>query len=639
MAWNTDLTHEQIDAASFFGSHARLLAGPGTGKTLALTRRVLFLITEKNVDPSKITILTFTRAAAAELRNRIKNELSEESSIPNISTIHSFALKMLLKNEAARSRLQQPLFIANDYEEKNIIKQEMKSILGLNYIKDVTELFNQLSADWETLSADLNDWESRFPNPTFLGAWKEHRKVYGYILRSELVYQLKKALEEGDMELNSSMEYLLVDEYQDLNACDLAIVNSLTQYGAELFCAGDDDQSIYGFRYANPEGIRRFNEDYTPSESLELSTCMRCDRKILDFSLYIAKQDPRRIEKNLLCKSNADEGEVKILRFRGPRHEADGIAQICSVLIQKGIDPSKILILLRSDRNRNFSKVLNKSLVDKGVPVSLLSNPFEALETDEASYLISLLRIISKKEDNLAWRTILKVRQNNIGTTKINKIYELALREGWEFYQAIYELKEQPELISNYGNEIRNEIIEIETIVDNLDYDDSTESLFNLIQDLSEKLITDKDNRNDVMEILTKVILSNGKMDLKKFVNSLNISISDKEGDLDENSVSIMTMHQAKGLTADVVFVVAAEQEYIPGIATTEAEKGDLRRLLYVSLTRAKHYLYITHCQKRTGPQQHSGSNTHTPIRHLSEFLSGGPVKSMAADVFLRNFK
>ena len=207
MVWDTDLTTEQIYAASFLGSHARLLAGPGTGKTLTLTRRVLFLITEKDVDPSKITVLTFTRSAAAELRNRIKNELPEERSMPHISTIHSFALKMLLKNESARSRLQNPLFIANDYEEQNIIKKEMKSILGLSQIKKVNSLFNQLSADWETLSADVDNWESRFPDPKFLGAWKQHRKIYGYVLRSELVYQLKKALEEGDLELNSSMEY------------------------------------------------------------------------------------------------------------------------------------------------------------------------------------------------------------------------------------------------------------------------------------------------------------------------------------------------------------------------------------------------------------------------------------------------
>ena len=279
MTWNDNLLDDQIDAASFYGSHARLLAGPGTGKTLSLTRRVLFLINEKEVDPSKITVLTFTRAAA-ELKNRIKNELDDESSLPHISTIHSFALKLLLKNPA-RERLSQPLRIANDYEAEVIIKREIKSILGLTHIKEVDNLFNQLSADWETLSAELDGWADRFPDPRFLGAWQEHRSIYGYVLRSELVYQLKKALEEGDLEFTQPIDYLLVDEYQDLNACDLAVIKSLTEYGAELFCAGDDDQSIYGFRYANPEGIRRFDKEYLSSESLELSICMRCDINIL----------------------------------------------------------------------------------------------------------------------------------------------------------------------------------------------------------------------------------------------------------------------------------------------------------------------------------------------------------------------
>lgn len=632
MSWANNLNQEQKAAASFHGSHACLLAGPGTGKTRSLTRRVLFLITEKNVNPANITVLTFTRAAAAELRDRIRNELGDDSSLPIISTLHSFALKTLLKNPA-RDRLPLPLRIASDYEEDNIIYADMKSTLDI-YKEDVNKLFNKLSAGWETLSADSNDWESRFPDPRFLGAWDEHRTIYGYVLRSELVFQLKKSLEEGDLEYPPSIDYLLVDEYQDLNACDLAVINYLSQNGAELFVAGDDDQSIYGFRYANPEGIRRFNSEYSPSEPLELSLCMRCDRSILNYSLFVAQQDPRRLNKNLYCKPDTENGEVRLLRFRGQKREADGIAAICENLINnKSISPSKILILLRSDRDQKFSSVIMKSLEDLNLPVSTLSNPLKSLETREGSQLISILRLLVNKQDNLAWRNIIQTRQNNLGTVRISKIYALASDRGLEFSQAIEILKNQPELINSDGTLIRNEIMMIEEILENLNYD-SNENISNLIHNLIDEIITDSEDKNEIVRIFDK-LLSQEDVDLEKMLDMIFVSLSDKEQSQDNESISIMTMHQAKGLTADAVFIAAAEDEYLPGIANTQEELEDSRRLLYVSLTRAKNYLFITYCQRRTHLQKHTGRNSGQTRRRLSRFLSGGPITPINGENYI----
>lgn len=635
MSWGHDLTQEQKDAASHYGSHACLLAGPGTGKTRSLTRHILFLIMEQNIDPSKITVLTFTRAAAAELRERIKNKLVEGSSLPVISTLHSFALKTLLKNPA-RDRLPLPLRIASDYEEDKIIYADMQSTLGL-YKKDVSDLFNQLSADWETLSADSPDWESRFPDPRFLGTWQEHRNIYGYVLRSELVYQLKRSLEEGDLEHPPTIDYLLVDEYQDLNACDLAVINYLTENGAELYIAGDDDQSIYGFRYANPEGIRRFHSEYSPSQPLELSLCMRCDRKILDYSLFVAKQDPRRINKNLHCKPNAADGEVKILRFKGQRKEAEGIASLCKDLIEnKDILPSKILILLRSDKDQKFSSVIVKSLSDLNIPVNTLSNPLKSLETPEGSYLISILRLLVHRDDNLAWRNILQVRRNNIGDVKISEIYNLASNLGVEFAQVIEKLKIQPEIIPRDGIAIQNEIINIEEMLNNLNYGSNT-NIPELISDLTSEIITDDEDRNEIITIFDNILLYQRDVNLEKILDMIFVSLSDKEQETDSENISIMTMHQAKGLTADAVFIAAAEDEYIPGNDDTQEKIEDARRLLYVSLTRAKHYLFITHCQRRTYLQRHSGRNSGQTRRTLSRFLSGGPIPSIPANRYIEN--
>src|SRR5262249_21229099 len=153
--------------------------------------------------------------------------------------------------------------IADDWEERHIILEDLKLLLQLERVDQARELLNQLSADWQSLTADQADWNQRFPDPRFLGAWQEHRTIFGYTLRAELVYRLKRALEQRRaFDLGRQPSHLIVDEYQDLNRCDLAVIAELARRGAELFVAGDDDQSIYGFRKAHPPGIRRFPQEY-----------------------------------------------------------------------------------------------------------------------------------------------------------------------------------------------------------------------------------------------------------------------------------------------------------------------------------------------------------------------------------------
>ncbi|MCR4440435.1 MAG: ATP-dependent helicase [bacterium] len=341
MTWQDNLTPEQQQAVSSTGVHARLLAGPGTGKTLVLTRRILYLVHDIGVTASDILTLTFTRAAAAELRRRITNEFGN-GAMPHISTLHSYALSLILQR-GARGKLPTPIRIADDFEERFIIEEDLKHIMGLSRVTEARELLNQLSADWERLIADADGY--RAPNPQFHGAWQEHRQIFGYTLRAELVYQLKHALEEGIVGIEQKPKHIVVDEYQDLDPCDLAVSKGLTEHGAELYVAGDDDQSIYGFRYADPEGIRRFDKDYTPSVSLDLKECKRCGSQILALANYVANQDPRRLPKTIAPAAEVPSGEVHILNFANQSREADAIAHICQWLVtEQNIQPEQILI-------------------------------------------------------------------------------------------------------------------------------------------------------------------------------------------------------------------------------------------------------------------------------------------------------
>jgi len=630
MPWDDNLSAEQRVASSFTGTHARLLAGPGTGKTLSLTRRIVYLLTETDVQASEILVLTFTRAVTAELRGRVLQELEAEAQLPIISTLHSFALRTLLRYSAGIS-LPQPIRIADDYEERQIIIEDIKRLMNLTRVNDATALIQQLSSDWEQLRVDEPGY--RAPNPQFMGAWNEHRLKYGYILRAELVYQLKQALEQGQIDFDSNISHILVDEYQDLNACDLAVINHLTGDGAELFVAGDDDQSIYGFRYANPDGIRRFDSSYAPSESLVLEECRRCDRDILALSQYVAHQDIRRLDKPLRPCDTASEGMVRILRYQTQNEEAEAIASICLDLTNDhSISCGNILILLRSDGNRRFSNPIRNALLRADLEVATVSNPLDPLNDIEGRHFISLLRLIINPHDHLSWRTILFVRDNNVGSGTIDSVYNLAQERGIAFTDALDLVKEDHSIIPR-GRVLANAIEDVEEIVNPSRDISQGADLSEFIESLATDQIDNDDEREEIVEIFIRVLREGNIETIEDLLRAIFVSVENGEQELESNAINIMSMHQAKGLSADAVFVVAAEDEYIPGRAEG-VEVDDERRLLYVSLTRARHFLFITHCVRRTGQQRHSGSTSGTANRHLTRFLSGGPIQSMSGNQF-----
>ena len=632
--WDKDLIDDQKNAASYIGTHARLLAGPGTGKTLTLTRRAAYLVIEKEILPKQILAITFTRAAAYELRNRIADVLEgQRNELPRVSTLHSFALRQLLQNSDLIESIPRPLRIADDWEERNIILEDLKVILDYN-LKTVREKFSLLSADWQTLVADEEEWENRFPDPRFLGAWRQHREVFGYTLRSELVYQLKLALEQSEeFSLESDYLHLLVDEYQDLNRCDLAVIYAIRDKGVEVFGAGDDDQSIYGFRYAHPEGIRRFDRDYIPSSSLTLGTCIRCDHSIIDLSLFVANLDPTRLEKPLEPRYNAGEGEVRILRFKNQKFEAKGVANICRYLLdRRDYAPKDISILMRSDRYKAFSSVLRKALEAKDIPVAVRVEG-TPLDKPKGRLFLSVLHLLADYNDSLALRTILMLRNNRIGKESYSTLYSLARTNGETFSETVHRVMRKPELISRLGGRISGEMCEIQNILDKhrnrfetLIDSSEPEDLLNSLGALAEDVIQDIDNRTEVLRFLESIVAETNSTDHVELLRVLSSSLEDEERELDSESINIMTMHKAKGLTSSAVIIIAAEDEYIPGRQMGESE-GDERRLLYVSLSRARNFLALTYCECRTGHQRHTGRTSGKLHRTLTRFLKDAPVK------------
>jgi DNA helicase-2/ATP-dependent DNA helicase PcrA len=614
------LTTEQNQPVNEEIDNKLVLAGPGTGKSFTILGFINYLLSQKNIPPSSILVITFTRAATNELKQKIRNGLGESSELPNIFTLHGFSLRQLMRNSENISALPKGFSIANDFEERYLIMEDIKSILNISKIKEIKELFNLLSANWETLNIEDGDWKITFPNPQFLGAWQEHRSIYGYMLRTELVYQLKKALEQDEnIKLDSPIEYLIVDEYQDLNKCDLAIINHLLTQGIKIFCAGDDDQSIYGFRYAYPEGIRNFCSVVPNSKEFKLTECFRCDKEILKLALNVIGQDFKRIPKNLKSMSGL-KGEYHLLRFPDQYVEAQKIAAIARDLVdKKKIPENEIIILLRSDHNGNFSNVIVDELVKQNITINQDSNALTAFEEESGRYFLSLLKFLKNPSHDLALRTLLELTQG-LGEATFVSIYEKAKAYNTRFHTIVEKI---------YNGEI--------TDIRNLArLKEALLALYKLQKEISEE----KDILNALekfknfipkyntqfFEKLKEIVETKELESIEQLIEYADDLLGPSKEAPDEKitGIRIMSMHQAKGLTAQAVFIAAAEEEYIPGRGNIEEE----RRLLYVSITRAKHFLFITSCNDRMHNQKHSGYMTGetTTKRHLTRYLRDLPI-------------
>lgn len=617
------VTDEQRQAIEYVKTHARLLAGPGTGKTHVLTRKVLWLVLKYSVDPKEILALTFTRMVTAQLKHDLREVLEPHNiETPVVSTLHSFALKQILFNSRKVEELPRPVRVADDWEERYIIEEDLKILLGVSRIGEVRDLIQRLSADWETLKADELGWNDTFPNSKFLGALQQHKAVYGETLRAELVYKLKRALEQNtEFNLDNEYKYVLIDEFQDLNACDLAVVKSLSEKGATIFVVGDDDQSIYGFRYADPAGIRQFPETYNDAERLLLTTCYRCDKTIIQQAEFVADQDTKRLPKMTKPRDGTADGEVMLVQCVNQDQEASTIATKIKQLTEDGMRPEDIVVL---SRNKAILGLIKDKIVAKGVNVSMsLEN--ELTVSNEYRIAISILRLLVNKEDELAMRTLIQFGKNGLGDKCIELLWGYATDKGLRFNVALESVRKDTTAIGSMWNRVIKFTDEIDKHLEGLK---KTEELDVLIVKIVNSSVSEEGLREKVKSYIKKIKDETNADTLEKLVKGISIASDMIEQETAPDAVSVLTMHQAKGLTFDTCFIVGAEDEFIPG--RNEGEFiGDERRLLYVSMTRAKHKLYISYCGKRTGNQKYYGrvSSKGQEQRKLTRFLADAKLK------------
>ncbi|HZL16984.1 MAG TPA: ATP-dependent helicase [Polyangia bacterium] len=597
---------------------ARILAGPGTGKSATMI--ALLNARAGDVD-GKAKLLTFTRAATAELVEKVSE--NPELVCERPSTLHSFCISVLLANPGL-GEFPKPFRMADDWERDNLVESSLARRLHIRK-GHVRRLFGELAANWESLAPDEAEAIPAEERARFMGAWQENRDILGYALPSELPYALLMALRDHPELAGLDYSVLVVDEYQDLNACDLGVLQGLAAREITIIGAGDDDQSVYAFRKAHPAGIREFLEHFTGAADYGLTITQRCGKAIVQWANHVIQGDPDRSPgRALVPAETAPDGEVALFSYRNERAEARGVAELASHLIaEEGIAPSEVLILLRGDSHQMFSGPIKLELDALGIPHSDPNEVKAILGAEGARRSLSHLRLIDNPEDSLAWATLLALTPG-IGDTFFDYIYERARAARTPFGRALLAARAD-DFPGAHLAAARRAMALIDrvcgwasTIVPP---DKAEEGWTACIEGVLST--TDAQLPQNLRGVMASVDARIEKdVSLSTYLNQLgpiarDLALAKAEG------VRIMSLAGSKGLTVEATILVGLEHGIVP---RDGAELAEERRLLYVGMTRAKKFLYGTWARRRRGPTARAGRVHVGRPNQVSRFLENGPV-------------
>ena len=577
-------------------------------------------------------LLTFTRAATNELAGKVS---PHSEGLDRPSTVHSFSISTLLANTAI-SRLPQPIRIADNWEWDEIIRRHLSALLGCT-VRDIDRAKAEMASNWESLVKSEEPRLSDEIRSRFTGTWQHDREVFGYSLLEELPYRLLEVLEDhADLDLGD-WQVIVVDEYQDLNQCDISVLKQIASRGRCLVAVGDDDQSIYSFRHAHPAGIRDFvGTDFPGAVDYHLSTSQRCGTSILDWARHVIEGLPGRPPRPRLTPSpDSEAGEARYLHFDHSDREAEGVARLVQWLIQtRNIEPEEIAVLFRSNPNNAWSQWLTDPLAARGVPVVNPGVVDEMLAESSNRRLLATARLLANPTDSLAWWTLLGLTRG-IGPAVRDHIYNRATSHMNTFgEQVLVEYENQypdlrPQLRGKVIAAIRSTLEAADKFdLRSADLGDGGWGIW-----LSQNSLALGGCEPRFCELLTDIDAAiDPDEDLGRFLGQIQPVGRDLRSGHQAKAVRLMKMRSSKGLTVRAAIVVGVEDGVIPLLNKRADEE---RRLLYVAMTRSKEFLYLTWSGRRTGRTAHSGIARIGERRNRSRLLAGGPVPSESGERFL----
>ncbi len=587
-----ELNQKQLQAVTYTGKPLLVLAGAGSGKTRVLTYRAYWLVHEKMIDPKKIVLLTFTNKAAKEMASRVKINLGFAG------TFHGFCVR-LLRVHGQAININSNFVIYDTNDQKQIMKRVLTNLGEENTAQKIRMYLAIISKYKHNL---INIREARLEvkqayQRTAIQIWQEYQKLLSTsnaLDFDDLLTSCVKLLKINDIrdKVNKQFEWILIDEYQDTNKAQFELTKLLLSKPEQLTIVGDASQAIYSFRGADFRNLQLLNKYFTDLKIIELVENYRSTQNILDVAHGIITHNTG--HPVLKLKTNKEMGEkIELFIGRDGKSEAQFVVDQCAKILNQG---STVAILYRTNAQ---SRIFEEELIRSGINYRLVGG-VRFYERKEIKDILAYLKVIANKQDIVALERIQKLgkrRQANFQNWLENQNTDQLSP-----VQLIKHILEITNYLDKYNNKKEDDISRLENI-------------------------------DELM------VVANEFTKLEAFLENVALIQAEDLADQfkpENEGVTLMTIHSAKGLEFDNVFVVGLEEGLLPHSRSLLEQDGleEERRLLYVAITRARYKLFLSFVKTR---YLYGGKNNQTPSRFLAEIPQHLLTKHYQTELNKRN--
>ncbi len=642
------LNDKQKEAVLATEGPCLVIAGAGSGKTKVLTHKIAYLISEKNVKPYNILAITFTNKAASEMKQRVEKIVGDVAQEMWMGTFHSICVR-ILRRFIDRIGFDTSFLIFDTSDQKTVVKECLKAL----NIDDKT--FSDRSVLSEISNAKNEMLTPKAYQAKYSGEFRKEKigqvyELYQKRLRENnaidfddiINYTIDILSENPDVlqYYTEKFKYVLVDEYQDTNKAQFTLVTILASRYGNITVVGDNDQGIYSFRGADISNILNFEKDFPGTKIIKLEQNYRCTGNILKAANAVIKHNENKYEKKLWTE-NEDGSLPCLYQAEDEYDEANYVVkQIEHLKTEEYLKPKDFVILYRMNAQ---SRAIEDILRRENIPYKIVGG-LKFYERKEIKDTIAYLRLIHNTSDNLSLKRIINEPKRGIGKTSLDKIQEISDRTGTSMYEIIKHAEEfDLNRVKANAEEFINLIEELRIKKQELSISELLKEVLNksgytraLELENTVEAETRMQNLEEFLTVAIEFEEESADNTLPEFLESITLSSDVDEMQDEDNTVTLMTLHSAKGLEFPVVFLVGMEEGIFPGYKSIGEPKEleEERRLFYVGITRAKQFLHLTCAKHRTIFGSTSYNAVSRFIKEIPDNLLDGVVNNDQEEKF-----
>ena len=595
------LNDTQLEAVKTTDGPILILAGPGSGKTRVITYKIAYLLEENKAKPWEILAITFTNKAAKEMKMRLENLIEEDIKSMQISTFHSFGLRIIKENHDFFN-LNKNFTILDETDSISVIKKIVKEMNLDEKQYNARSIKHKISSAKNEL-IDSKKYKMYARTLIDENIAKVYEKYQEKLLRSSTVdfddllmlpIELFKKNKEALEHYQNKYKYVFIDEYQDTNEAQYLLSKMISEKRNNICVVGDECQSIYSWRGANFKNILNFEKDYENAKVILLEQNYRSTKRIIEAANSVIKHNKEKKDKHLWT-DNSEGTKIKYMRCYDEKDEVLNIINQIKHFKEEGIPYKEMVVLYRTNAQ---SQSIERGFLENTIPYKVVGS-YAYFNRKEIKDLVAYLRLINNKDDDVSLLRAINAPKRGIGAKTIEKLEAQANENNKSLFDSIESGKELAfkNLILDINEKMKDKsFVEfIELVLD----ETGLRSEYEL-----EKTVENEaklENLEEFKSIAKNFEDYNPGATLEEFLIEISLISDVKETKDDDEVVTLMTMHAVKGLEFDVVFVTGLEEGLFPHSNSMhdEAELEEERRIFYVAITRAKKVLYLTNARSR----------------------------------------